>query len=81
MRKKKRIIYYLALIPLIIILLLFGWFFATVFEGEKPLITFQPSPEFLTGSHKFTFKVSDMKRGLKRLKVYVSQGGREITLH
>jgi murein DD-endopeptidase MepM/ murein hydrolase activator NlpD len=79
--KNKKVIYSLALIPLIIILFLFGWFLAIIFEGEKPIITLQPLPEFLSESLKFTLKMSDLKRGLKKLKVSVSQEGREITIH
>ena len=80
MRKKKRILYPLTLIPLIIILFLFGWFFTIIFEGEKPSAALQPLSEFLSGGQKFTLKISDMKRGLKKVKVNVSQEGREITL-
>ena len=80
MRKNKRVLYPFALIPLIIMLFLFGWFFTIVFEGEIPSVTFQPLPEFLSGGQKFTFQISDMKRGLNQLKVNVKQGGREITL-
>ena len=80
MPKKKRVIYTAALIPLIIILLFFGWFFTVVFEGEEPVITLQPRPDFLIGGQKFGLKVSDMKRGLRNLRVYVLQEGRELTL-
>lgn len=72
--------YSLGLIPFIAILLLFAWFLSNIFEGERPLIDLQPLPEFLTGSQEFNLKISDMKRGLKRLKVYVKQEGREITV-
>jgi len=78
--RKKKIIYSLALIPLIIILLLFGWFFTIFFEGEKPVVSLEPLPEFISGSQKFTFRVSDKKRGLRKLEVRANQEGREITL-
>jgi len=78
--RRKKIIYSLALIPLIIILLLFGWFFTIFFEGEKPVVSLEPLPEFISGSQKFTFRMSDMKRGLKRIEVRANQEGREITL-
>ncbi len=58
----------------------FGWFITSIFEGEKPEITLQPLPQFLSGNTKFTLTVSDMKRGLKTLKVAMSQGGREIDI-
>ena len=78
--RRKKIIYSLALIPLIIILLMFGWFFTIFFEGEKPVVSLEPLPEFISGSQKFTFRMSDMKRGLKRIEVRANQEGREITL-
>ncbi|MDY7036433.1 MAG: M23 family metallopeptidase [Thermodesulfobacteriota bacterium] len=80
MSNTKKIIYYFALIPVVLILMLFVWFFTIIFEGEKPTISFQPLPEFLSESRKFTLNISDMKRGLKRLKVSLSQEGREITV-
>ena len=78
--KNKKIIYSLALIPLIVVLFLLGWFFSIIFEGEKPSITLQPLPEFLAGTQKFTLNISDMKRGLKTVKVSVNQEGRGITV-
>jgi len=80
MFKNKKTIYTLISIPLLIVFLLFAWLFSIVFEGEKPLITIKPLPEFLSGSQKFTLNISDMKRGIKRLKVFVNQEGREITI-
>ena len=78
--KSKRIIYYFALVPLLIILALFIWFFTIIFEGEKPTVTLIPRPEFLSAGQKFTLKLGDMKRGLKRLKVSVDQEGRSVSV-
>jgi murein DD-endopeptidase MepM/ murein hydrolase activator NlpD len=78
MLQNKKIVYLLALIPLVLILVLLIWFFTIFFEGEKPSIDLQTRPEFLSGSQKFTFNISDMKRGLKKLKVSINQGGRSI---
>lgn len=77
---KKRSTYSLTLIPLIIILFLFVWLFTVIFEGEKPIAILDPLPEYLARNQKFFVKVSDMKRGLKILKVSYSQGGRDITI-
>ena len=74
--KKKKAIFFLVLIPLIIILFLFGWFLTIVFEGEKPLVTLEPLPEFISGGQKFTIRISDMKRGLKKVEVSANQEGR-----
>ncbi len=78
--KKKKAIFFIVLIPLIIILFLFGWFLTIVFEGEKPLVTLKPLPEFISGGQKFTFRISDAKRGLKKVQVSANQEGRKITL-
>jgi len=80
MIKNKKTVYYLALIPLAIILVLFAWFFTIIFEGEKPLLTVEPLPEFLSKKQAFTIKAGDMKRGLKALKVSYSPGGKEETV-
>ena len=78
--KNKKLIYSLILIPIVAVLVLFAWFLTVIFEGENPFINLQPLPEYLTGNQNFIVKASDMKRGLKKLRVYVSQGRREITI-
>ena len=78
--KKKKAIFFLVLIPLIIILLLFGWFLTIVFEGEEPLVAIEPLPEFLSGGQKFTLRISDAKRGLKKVEIITNQEGRKTTL-
>ncbi len=80
MLKNKKIVYLLALIPLVIILVLLVWSFTIFFEGEKPSIDLKTRPDFLSASQKFTFKISDMKRGLKKLKVSINQEGRSIPI-
>ena len=70
----------LAIVPLIIILILFIGLLAVIFEGEKPSVTLQPMPEYLSADQKFTIKISDRKRGLKRLRITYRQGGKEIIL-
>ncbi|MFC1534884.1 M23 family metallopeptidase [Thermodesulfobacteriota bacterium] len=80
MFKNKKISYSITLIPLVIIILLFIWLFTIIFEGEKPVTTLEPLPEFLSRKQQFTIKTSDLKRGLKTLKVSYSQGGREVTV-
>ena len=57
---------------------LLGWFLSVIFEGEKPLIVLQPLPEFISENQQFTLMVSDKKRGLKKLDVFVNQEGREV---
>ncbi|MFC1890799.1 M23 family metallopeptidase [Thermodesulfobacteriota bacterium] len=80
MLKNKKISYSLTLIPLVIIFGLFIWLFTVIFEGEKPQITLDPLPEFLSKSQNFTLQISDRKRGLKTLKVSYDQGGRDVII-
>jgi murein DD-endopeptidase MepM/ murein hydrolase activator NlpD len=80
MFKKNRLSCYLTLIPLAIILCLFIWFFTVIFEGERPIVSLEPLPDFLSKKQMFTINVSDMKRGLKEMKVTYKQGGRDVTL-
>jgi len=67
MPKNKKISCYLTLIPIAIILCLFIWLFTIIFEGEKPLVSLEPLPEFLSKKQTFTLNISDLKRGLKEI--------------
>lgn len=80
MFKNKKITYSLTCIPLIIILCLFIWLFTVIFEGENPVATIDPRPGFLSKEEKFSVKVSDLKRGLKMMKVLYAQGGRDVVI-
>jgi len=53
-----------------------------VFEGEKPFaeIKISPVPEFLGSKNELIIKASDMKRGLRSIKVSIIQGGRSILI-
>jgi murein DD-endopeptidase MepM/ murein hydrolase activator NlpD len=79
-KDKKRILLPVALVPIIVLLALFVWFIFFCFEGEKPVITLQPRPEFLAKHQKFTITVVDKKRGLRRIRVSLNQEGREVTV-
>ena len=68
------------LIPLLVILILFAWFLMVIFESEAPLLTLEPLPEYLSKKQSFVIKSSDMKRGLKALKVSYTHGGTEQTV-
>ena len=65
---------------LVIVLGFLAWFLASIFEGEKPRITLEPLPDFLSGSRKFALTISDMKKGLKTLKVTVTQEERKMAI-
>ena len=80
MRKNKKIRLILAMGTILLVLLVLAWFLFRVFEGENPRIAVQPLPEYLSEDQSFTLKTSDMKRGLKRIQVSLSQEGREVSL-
>jgi hypothetical protein len=80
MGKRKNIGLFITVGSLVIILGIIAWFLTSIFEGEKPLVTVEPLPEFLSGSEKFSLTARDLKRGLKVIKVSVNQEGREISV-
>ncbi|MBW1945611.1 MAG: hypothetical protein JRJ51_22685 [Deltaproteobacteria bacterium] len=79
-KDRKRILLPIALVPIFVLLAVFVWFIFFCFEGEKPVITLQPRPEFLSKHQKFTMTITDKKRGLRRLRVSLNQEGREVTV-
>ncbi len=80
MPKNNKLSSYLILISVAIILCLFIWLFMLIFEGERPIVSLNPQPEFLSKKQLFTINAGDQKRGLKELEVVYSQGGTDITL-
>jgi len=78
--RNKKIIYYVTLIPLIVIIAFFAWFFTVIFESGKPSLSVDPLTEYLSKKQTFTVKASDMKRGLRALKVSLTHGGAEQTI-
>src|SRR4030043_1076407 len=80
MFKKNRLPCYLILISVAIILCLFIWLFTVIFEGERPIVSLDPRPDFLSKKQLFTIHAADQKRGLKELKVVYNQGETDVTL-
>lgn len=80
MAKNKKFIYYLTFIPLVIIIVLFAWLFTVIFEGEKPSVTLNPLPEYISMIQDFEVNVSDMQRGIKSIRISCSQGNNDIVL-
>lgn len=78
--KNKKTVYYLSLIPIAAILGLFVWFFMITFEGEKPLLSIEPLPEFLSKKQTFMVKASDDGRGIRAIRVSYTHGGKEETV-
>jgi len=65
MKKRRNIGLFITIVSIVLILGVLAWFLWSVFEGEKPQVTVEPLPEFLSGSEQFSLTASDMKRGLK----------------
>jgi len=63
----------LLLTALIFILLI--WLLMIIFEGEKPQAHLEPLPEYLSKGINFTLTASDLKMGLRNMKVVVNQDG------
>ena len=80
MGKKQNVGLILAISSILVVLGFLSWFLITIFESEKPQIQLKPLPEFLTEKQDLTLSVTDMKRGLRSVKVSVKQAGRNITV-
>jgi hypothetical protein len=64
-----------ALILAAIICIIIVTLSVTLFEGEKPQAHLEPLPEYLSESTDFNVTVSDLKMGLRNIKVSVEQDG------
>ncbi len=80
MGKKRNTGLILAIISILVVLGFLSWFLITIFESEKPQIQLTPIPNFLAEKQEITLVITDMKRGLRNVKVSVKQGGRNITI-
>lgn len=80
MGKKRNTGLILAIISILVVLGFLSWFLITIFESEKPEIQLAPIPNFLAEKQDITLIITDMKRGLRNVKVSVKQGDRNITI-
>jgi murein DD-endopeptidase MepM/ murein hydrolase activator NlpD len=80
MQKRKKITVLLIVGILIVAIGALGWFLACIFEGEPPSVSVEPLPEYLSGSQKFTVRVADENRGLRKLKISLDQEGRKVSV-
>lgn len=80
MGKKRNTGLILALISILVALGFLSWFLIVIFESEKPQIELAPIPDFLAEKQEITLIITDMKRGLRKVKVSVKQGGRNIII-
>jgi hypothetical protein len=76
----RKIVLWIGFIFVLIILGVVGWFFAFMYEGEAPSASLQPLPEYISKAQKFTLSAADRKRGLRAVKVFITQGGKETVL-
>ncbi len=70
----------IALLPAVIIVILFIWLLMTIFEGEKPQTNLEPLPDYLSKGITFNVMVTDLKMGLRNIKVSVKQDGHVIPI-
>jgi len=70
----------IAFASILAVICLVGWFLFVIFEGEKPVVTAEPLPEFISGKQTIKIHAQDSNRGLRSLKVIINQGGKEIVL-
>jgi murein DD-endopeptidase MepM/ murein hydrolase activator NlpD len=80
MSRIKRSKFIITSLPIVILLLALIWFLMTLFEGEKPVAQLEPLPEYLSKPVTFTLVLSDLKMGLKDIKVIVKQEGPGIPI-
>jgi murein DD-endopeptidase MepM/ murein hydrolase activator NlpD len=80
MAKKRRTGLIICIAVIFIVLGLLGWFLSHIFEGEKPSISLEPLPQYLSGDETFSLQIGDQKRGLKRVQVVLIQEGRETAV-
>ncbi len=78
MKKNKKAVYYITLIPLVIVLAGLVWLFTVIFEGEKPVINIDPVTKFISKKQTYKINIKDEKRGLRTLRISYSQNGKEV---
>lgn len=80
MQKRRKVRVLFIVVILIAVIGALGWFLACIFEGQPPTVVGEPLPEYLSGRQKFTIRVRDENRGLRKLKISVDQEGRKISI-
>ena len=78
--KDKKINPWVIALPIVLILILGTWQLIVRFEGEPPEILVTDFPSAVGSSGDFSFTVSDMKSGLRKVWVGILQNGTETVL-
>jgi len=76
----RKLVLLIGFVFLFILLGAAGWYFAFLYEGETPSASLQLLPEYISTAQKFTATAEDKKRGLRTVKLSVTQGGKETVL-
>ncbi len=76
----RKLVLLIGFVFLFILLGAAGWYFAFMYEGEAPSASLQPLPEYISKGQKFAVTAEDKKRGLRTVKLSVTQGGKETVL-
>jgi len=80
MGKKRNTGLILAILSITAVLGLLAWFLITIFESENPQVQLGPIPEYLSEKQDIPLVMTDMKRGLRKVRVSLRQEGRDITI-
>ena len=76
----RKFVLWIGFLFLLIILGAVGWFFAFMYEGEVPSASLQPLPEYISKAQKLLLTAEDRKRGLRAVRLSITQGGKETVL-
>jgi murein DD-endopeptidase MepM/ murein hydrolase activator NlpD len=76
--KKTKIGFFLVLALVILVPLI--WFLVNRFEGQAPLVEFDPSSVFVGKSQDMTATFSDSKSGIRKVWIGLAKEGKEMTL-
>ena len=76
----RKLVFLIGFVFLLILLGVLGWFFAFMYENEAPSASLHPLPDYISKVQKFTVRAEDKKRGLRVVKLSVTQGGKETVL-
>jgi len=80
-RKNNNMLKSLLLLLLVVILATAVFLTLTIFEREKPVISMSEIPEYIGTDTTLDFTLSDMKSGLRNIRIVINQGNQEKEVH